>query len=103
MREDHPDWGIQTEPLQIDHEKQFAVFRATITDAGGRVLATATKKEDAKGFGDWLEKAETGSVGRALLLCGYGTQNALDELDEGDRLADSPQQRAPALPQGRRY
>jgi hypothetical protein len=91
FREDHPDWGIITEPLEINHEKQYAVFRATIFNADGKVMAMGTKKEDVKGFGDYIEKAETGSVGRALALCGYGTQFSpeLDETSNG-RLADSP-------------
>jgi ribosomal protein S27AE len=36
-----------------------------------------------------MEKAETGSVGRALSLCGYGTQFA-SELEEGQRIVDAP-------------
>ena len=82
FREEHPDWGIVTEAVEVSHEKQYAVFRATVFDAGGRVMATGTKMEDVRGFGDWLEKAETGSVGRALALCGFGTQFAPD-LDDG--------------------
>ena len=92
FREEHPDWGIITEAVEINHEKQYAVFRATVFNAEGKIMATGTKKEDVKGFGDYLEKAETGSVGRALALCGFGTQFS-PELDEvgGGRLADSPQ------------
>lgn len=92
FREEHPDWGIITEPLEINHEKQYAVFKATIFNAEGKVMAMGTKKEDVKGFGDYIEKAETGSVGRALAMCGYGTQFS-PELDEatGGRFADSPQ------------
>ena len=37
-----------------------------------------------------MEKAETGSIGRALALLGYGTQFCADELDEGDRIVDAP-------------
>lgn len=51
---------------------------------------TATKREDKKGFADHTEKAETGALGRALALLGYGTQFAVADLEEGDRLADSP-------------
>lgn len=92
FREEHPDWGIITDPLEINHEKQYAVFKATIFNAEGKVMAMGTKKEDVKGFGDYIEKAETGSVGRALAMCGYGTQFS-PELDEatGGRYADSPQ------------
>jgi hypothetical protein len=36
-----------------------------------------------------MEKAETGAIGRALALIGYGTQFA-PEMDEEDRIVDSP-------------
>jgi hypothetical protein len=92
FRQEHPDWGIHTEPIEINHEKQYAVFRAIIYNAEGKLMSMGTKKEDVKGFGDYMEKAETGAVGRALALCGFGTQFA-PELDEatGGRFADSPQ------------
>lgn len=91
FREEHSDWGIETEPIELNHEKQFAVFRARIYNAEGKLMAMGTKKEDVKGFGDYIEKAETGAVGRALALCGYGTQFS-PELDEvgGDRVVDTP-------------
>ena len=89
FREEHPDWGIVTDPMQIDQDQQYAIFRASIVNEAGRLIATATKREAVRGFPDYLEKAETGSVGRALALCGYGTQFAA-ELDEGERLADAP-------------
>jgi uncharacterized membrane protein YgcG len=90
FRKEHPDWSIVTEPVEINLEKQYAIYRASILDTEGRVIATATKMENVKGFGDYLEKAETGSVGRALAYCGYGTQFA-EDLDEGtNRIADAP-------------
>ncbi len=89
FREDHPDWQIITKPIEINTEKRYAVFRAIIKDEQGRTIATASKAESAHGFNDYLEKSETGSIGRALALCGYGTQFA-PEFDEGQRLADSP-------------
>ncbi len=97
FREDHPNWQIATEAVEINTEKRYAIFRATIKDDTDRTIATATKVETAAGFGDYVEKAETGSIGRSLALCGYGTQFA-PEFDEGDRLADSPTAAAkPAL------
>ncbi len=98
FREQHPDWAVVTEVVEINHEKQYAIFRATIFNADGKIMATGTKKEDVKGFGDYLEKSETGAVGRALALCGFGTQFS-PELDEagGGRVVDSPQ------PMGGRY
>jgi len=111
FRQEHPDWGIETEPITIDMDKQYAIFRAKIYNAEGRLMAVGTKREDIKGFPDYLEKAETGSVGRALALCGFGTQFApeLDEIDfrqagapgglSSGRFADSPQPVRNAPPQ----
>ena len=95
FREVHADWSIETEIVTIDHEKQFAIFRATVRNEEGRVIATATKKEDVKGFGDYIEKAETGSVGRALGLCGFSTEGDpdMDDGKNGDatHIVDAPQ------------
>ena len=92
FREEHPDWGVETHAIAIDIEKQYAIFEATIYNAEGKLMAKGTKMENVKGFGDYLEKAETGAVGRALALCGYGTQFSpeLDEAGHG-RIVDSPQ------------
>lgn len=87
FREEEPQSGIETTPLVL--EKDYAVFQAKIT-RDGKVVAMATKCEDRKGFPDFIEKAETGAIGRALALVGYGTQFTTQDLDEGDRLADSP-------------
>jgi hypothetical protein len=64
--------------------------RAEIVDPQGRVVSTGHKREHKAHFPDFEEKALTGAVGRALLMAGYGTQYALDELDEGTRIVDAP-------------
>lgn len=87
FREEHPDGEIHTEYLQIGSD--YAIAKATIT-LNGKPLATAHKKEDKQGFADYHEKAETGAIGRALALCGYGTQFA-QELEEEHRIVDAPQ------------
>lgn len=92
FRMEKPDWGIVTSPIEINMEKRYAIFSATIYNAEGKIMATATKMENVQGFADWAEKCETGAVGRALAFCGYGTQHA-SELDEADRFADAPQER----------
>lgn len=86
FREEKPDWSIETE---VKRDKDESIAKAIIRDPGGRIIATAHKHENAKGFADHTEKSETGAIGRALALCGYGTQFA-PELDEADRLADAP-------------
>lgn len=90
--EQENSFTVTTEyPVLTDEQ---SVVRATICVYGenGQLVkqATATKRETKKDFPDHLEKAETGAVGRALILLGYGTQFALSDLDEGMRLADSP-------------
>ena len=89
FREEHPDWSIFTEITKLDTEKHYCIFSARISNEQSKTLATAHKVETKEGFADYLEKAETGAVGRALAMCGYGTQFA-PELEEGERLADVP-------------
>lgn len=88
FREICPTWSIKTQLLE--HSEAATLARAEILDETGRVMSTAHKTETAKGFADHTEKAETGAIGRALALCGFGTQFVGDELDEGERLADAP-------------
>jgi hypothetical protein len=95
FRQEHPDWGIVTQAVEINLEKQYAIFSCTIFNEEGRVMATATKMENVKGFGDYLEKAETGAVGRALAMCGYGTAFA-PELEDGARYGGNNANRYPA-------
>lgn len=85
--EEKPDWSIETEIIK--HDEAHSIARAIIKDPNGRIIRTATKQETKQGFADHLEKAETGAIGRALGLMGYGTQFAL-ELDEGEKVVDAP-------------
>jgi hypothetical protein len=87
FRREHPLWSIITEIEQLANKA--VVMKATIKDMLGTVIATARKKETEIGFPDYIEKAETGAIGRALAMCGYGTLQA-PEFDEQDRLADAP-------------
>lgn len=88
FREERPLWSIETEFVSLTD--QGALVKATIRDETGRILSTAHKSETVEGFQDFTAKAETGAIGRALALVGYGTQFCADDLDEGERLADSP-------------
>lgn len=87
FRKDHPDWSIKTRIYQL--ADKGVIMKATILNAEGKIIAQAHKKETMEGFADYIEKAETGSIGRALAMCGYGTQFE-PEFDEGERLADAP-------------
>lgn len=88
FREERPEWIITTEFLKL--EESFCICRAVVSDDQGKARSMAHKREDAKHFPDFMEKAETGAIGRALAYIGYGTQFCADELDEGERLADAP-------------
>lgn len=88
FREVHPDWSIESEV--VEHVPGGALVKATIKDANGRVMAQAHKMETKSGFADYMEKAETGAIARALAMCGFGTQFA-EEFEEGtERIADAP-------------
>lgn len=90
FRVERPDWSINTELINYDAAARHAIFKATISDADGKVKATATGSESAKDFLDYIEKAETKAIGRALAILGFGTQFVGDELDEGQRIVDAP-------------
>lgn len=103
----HPDWTIDTIAEKVDEgefkpgasgksgdrvEGGYARYRANVFNEHGRLLATGTKTEFSERFLDFVEKAETGAIGRALAVAGYGTEAAVD-LDEGlekERIADAP-------------
>ena len=87
FREERPDWALETEMVQLTDT--HSIVKALVRDPSGRVIATAHKREDKTHFADYMEKAETAAIGRALALVGYGTQFA-EELDEEDRIVDSP-------------
>lgn len=99
FREDCPLWSIDTTLENLDLENKHAVFRAVISDENGVPKSTGYGSESARDFGDYIEKAETKAVGRALAMLGYGTQFA-PELDEEERIVDSPVERnRPAEPE----
>lgn len=92
LNDDFENFTIDTQVLQLTEE--YAVVRSDVRllDKNGTVIrsATATKRETKSDFADFLEKAETGSVGRALAMIGIGTQFAQQDMEEGMRLADAP-------------
>jgi hypothetical protein len=92
FREQFPNGVMVTEPIEIT--PQQAIFKATVTavDDEGKVRGSATGYKTCTPaqfkFG-YVEKAETGALGRALACLGFGTQFE-PEFDEGEMLADSP-------------
>ena len=95
FREDKPTWCIDTKLEQLTDN--HAVFSAKISDENGIQKASGYGSESIKDFRDFIEKAETKAIGRALAMLGYGTQFA-PELDEGERIVDSPAQRKKSAP-----
>jgi len=72
----------------IDLDRNFAYFELQVTDSKGNV-EVGVGSETGEDFHDYIEKAYTKAYGRALAALGYGTQFA-PELDEGERIVDSP-------------
>jgi len=87
FREEKPLWSIDTKLEQL--AENHAVFSAKIYDENGVQKSAGYGSESMKDFRDYIEKAETKAVGRALAMLGYGTQFA-PELDEEERIVDAP-------------
>lgn len=86
FREEHPTGQIETKLLRVD-EKECVAQALIFVD--GKCISSGHKKETEAHFGDFIEKAETGAIGRALAMAGYGTQFE-PELEEGERIVDAP-------------
>ena len=82
-------YSIDTEPHTITSD--VAIFRAEVRvmAADGSIIRRAVGwgTQTPTQFGEYVEKAETKAIGRALARAGFGT----DTLDE-DVVADSPRQ-----------
>jgi len=89
LRSMHPDAQIDTELMQSD--SLSAVFRARVTLPSG-ASASGWGSESAGDFHDFLEKAETKALGRALAALGFGTQfcQDYDFGAEQQRVVDAP-------------
>ncbi len=71
LRTQHPDATIETE--LVKHDAGLALFRARVSVPDGG-SATGWGSETVDDFGDFIEKAETKALGRALAALGFGTQ-----------------------------
>ncbi len=86
LRYDHPDATIDTDMVFHDPETGMAIFKARVMIPTGG-YATGWGSETKTDFFDYIEKAETKAVGRALAALGYGTEGA-DDLDSDKTEAD---------------
>jgi len=89
LRTMHPEAQIDTELVQSDGVS--AIFRARVTLPTG-ATASGWGSESANDFHDFLEKAETKALGRALAALGFGTQfcQDYDFGAEQQRVVDAP-------------
>jgi hypothetical protein len=94
-------WNNETRRSEkvVKRANGFVIFRAIVKDGKGGI-ATGTKSEKAASFSDYIEKAETGAIGRALAALGYGTQFTGDDLDEAHRIVDAPVDRGAPVESG---
>lgn len=91
FEEENPCYHMSNDYLKLTDTEAVIKCTIIVLDDKGQAVrkVCATKKETTKDFPDNIEKAETGALGRALAMLGYGTQFAPD-MDEGNRLADAP-------------
>lgn len=86
LRAEHPDAVLST--ALHSHENGRAIFSAhvQIPDGGS---ATGWGSETVDSFENYIEKAETKAIGRALAAVGYGTQFC-DDFNDTGAIADAP-------------
>jgi len=99
LRTEHPDAIVSTELMA--REDGYALFKATVKIPGGGE-ATGWGSETKQDFGDFVEKAETKGLGRALAALGYGTQFCDDfDFNKGEqaekmKVVDAPAEKPKA-------
>lgn len=82
LRAVHPDAVLTTDLVEILPD--IAIFRAEVRIPSGG-SATGYGSETPNDFKDYVEKAETKAIGRALAALGFGTQFCHDHEDGAPR------------------
>ena len=99
FRNVYPEGFIQT--VEVEVNERFARIEATAYDKdpvhAGKKLGMGRRLVYACDFHDYIEKAETQAIGRALAVAGFGTQFC-EEFDEEDTFADSPVEQRKQVP-----
>jgi hypothetical protein len=94
FRDVNPKGEINTEMIEVNDTR--AVFQARIY-VDGHCIGCGHGSETPGDFNDYIEKAETKAIGRALAVAGYGTQfcTELDmETEDGsEKVVDTPVQK----------
>lgn len=86
LRAEHPDAVLTTE--LHSHENGRAIFSANVQIPEGG-SASGWGSETIDGFENYIEKAETKAIGRALAAVGFGTQFC-DDFNDTGAIADAP-------------
>lgn len=84
LRDEHPNADIATKVIELTDTRAVMCVRVAIPGGGA---AEAIGSETPTGFSDYIEKAGTVALGRALAILGYGIEFA-DDLDEQREAAD---------------
>lgn len=93
LRDRCPDAQVITDLIEHDAAAGRALFRCRVSlPSGGS--ATGWAQEEIGDFRDYLEKAETKAIGRALAALGFGTQFSREHIfgAEHGRVVDAPVQ-----------
>jgi hypothetical protein len=91
LRTEHPEAHIETELVRLQDNEAVFKARVSIPDGGS---ATGWGSESVGDFRDFVEKAETKAIGRALAALGYGTQFCQDhEFGQGSPIGQGGQMR----------
>jgi hypothetical protein len=86
LRAEHPDAVLTTELHSHDNGRAIFSAHVQIPDGGS---ATGWGSETVDTFENYIEKAETKAIGRALAAVGYGTQFC-DDFNDTGAIADAP-------------
>lgn len=89
LRDQYPDASIETELMS--HSGNQAIFRAKVSVPTG-ASATGWGSEEINSFPNYVEKAETKAIGRALAALGFGTQFCpdFDYGSDSGQVVDAP-------------
>jgi hypothetical protein len=95
----YPDGGFAIELSVVELSDDRATFIATVRLPNGTVTQNAGS-ETRGDFNDFIEKAATKAIGRALASAGFGTEYALADFDigEGEERKDSDMPRVVDAP-----
>lgn len=86
LRSEHPDAILTTELHSHDNGRAIFSAHVQVPDGGS---ATGWGSETVDTFENYIEKAETKAIGRALAAVGYGTQFC-DDFNDTGAIADAP-------------